>query len=537
MVSLRITSITSSGGETIDIPDSGVTCIVGSNNVGKSRFLRDIRDLLTQATANSATVGSVNIRLKGDTEEAVLAWLEGNYAKNLETPGNYFAPFSGGEWIDAHGFYESLTANDVGEDVTVDSEHGMGFLGRFFIHHTGAGSLAEFSSQQIGHPQFIGPEVPLADVYADGDLEAELARLAERHFDTPLVLDRANGIVSLRVGRVTSDIPTYDRPSKAYARELRAMPPLADQGDGLKSFLGLAILLMTKRLHVLLVDEPEAFLHPAQARALGRWLANDAAERGAQVIVATHDRDLVLGMVESESSAEVTIVRVAREGNRNHLTQLRSDKVRTVWNDPVHRYSNVLQGLFHRRVVICESDSDCRFFGAALDYLGESTDRRVFTDDVLFVPSGGKDRIPKVAHALTGLKVEAVALIDFDALDSKSLIRSIVDQVSEGWTADMESAWRTFANAMNGGNLWSKAKNLGINVVPAGEATEACERLLVLLRAANVLVVPIGEMEDFDRSIIRSHGADWVSGALEKGLHTTSADVHDFLKSIIEVTK
>ena len=46
---------------------------------------------------------------------------------------------------------------------------------------------------------------------------------------------------------------------------------------------------------VLLIDEPEAFLHPPQARRLAAALARTAKSLGRQVILATHSTDIIQG--------------------------------------------------------------------------------------------------------------------------------------------------------------------------------------------------------------------------------------------------
>ena len=49
--------------------------------------------------------------------------------------------------------------------------------------------------------------------------------------------------------------------------------PLKRQGDGMRSFASVVLhLLATVTPSILMLDEPEAFLHPPQARLLGTSL-------------------------------------------------------------------------------------------------------------------------------------------------------------------------------------------------------------------------------------------------------------------------
>ena len=62
---------------------------------------------------------------------------------------------------------------------------------------------------------------------------------------------------------------------------------------------------------VMLIDEPEAFLHPVLARKLGVKLTELASERDANVLASTHSADFLMGCVES---GNVKVVRLTYSG-------------------------------------------------------------------------------------------------------------------------------------------------------------------------------------------------------------------------------
>lgn len=81
-------------------------------------------------------------------------------------------------------------------------------------------------------------------------------------------------------------------PAAGYLTALRALPLLEQQGDGMRSYMGLLLHILGGAHQITLIDEPEAFLHPPQARLLGRTLANRSVGR-QQVFLATHSVDVV----------------------------------------------------------------------------------------------------------------------------------------------------------------------------------------------------------------------------------------------------
>ena len=523
----RVRNMTGTGGDTVGLAESGVTCIVGSNNVGKSQALRDVLALLTYPTAQTVAVNELDLVHPGTAADAIAAWIPTVAAPQATQPGMppSYTPMHGGQTMQLGQVQGHLQ----------QSETSLGAAAGFFAWHASAGSLLSFATGSLGMSPGLAAASPLGRVFRDGALEAELSALSQTVFGLPLLLDRINGDVRLRVGQVDVPVPPLDRPTIEYAEAVATLPALESQGDGVKSFLGLALTVVAGHAQILLIDEPEAFLHPAQARALGRWLSAEAVRRDVQVIVSTHDRDLVLGLLDGGPTSVVSVLRVTRTAAGNRFHQLPAGDLAAVWSDPVLRYSNVLQGLFHRRVIICEADADCRFYGAVLDDLAQASASRAQTDDVLFVPSGGKQRVGALAAALVRLGVTADAVLDFDVLRQRQDVRGIVAALGASWSAEVDGDYVAVSRALNDGSLWDVAKRQGLDSLPDGEPYSAGKRLLATLYSIGVHLVPIGEMEGFDRSI-GLHGAGWVSSALAANGHKTCQLARDFVLGILERT-
>lgn len=218
-----------------------------------------------------------------------------------------------------------------GSQITADTfrihfsmhPNSLGAGWEFFLKHWSAGALSSFASTSLGHVGHGTPiSSPLHLVFRDGELEQTLSDLAYEVFGEQLTLDRVNMDVRLRMGKVDVPIPLFSNPITEYAIAVAALPSLEEQGDGVKSFLGIALAVVTGNSQMLLIDEPEAFLHPGQARALGRWLGVQAKMRDIQVVVSTHNRDFVLGLLDGGDQSDVRIVRIVRNGNINRFHEL-----------------------------------------------------------------------------------------------------------------------------------------------------------------------------------------------------------------------
>ena len=136
---------------------------------------------------------------------------------------------------------------------------------------------------------FAGGELPLA----------ELRTAFKDAFGIDIALDWAT--MKRWYLMVGSDFGAIPNDRLALAGLLKDARPLDLQGDGYRSFAGVVLAMLTFADRLLLLDEPDAFLHPAQARALGRWLATHAKKISAQVLLATHSADFLWGVISANA--------------------------------------------------------------------------------------------------------------------------------------------------------------------------------------------------------------------------------------------
>jgi hypothetical protein len=317
--------------------------------------------------------------------------------------------------------------------------------------------------------------------------------------------------------------------------------------------MGILMSLIGGDQRVLLIDEPEAFLHPPQAQLLGKTLALSTPV-GKQVIAATHSSDIVIGALDTPD-APVTIVRITREDGVNHAAILPHDVLRDLWAHPMLRYSNVLDGLFHRGVVVCEGDADSLFYSAAVDHFLRT--RGLPASELLFTFSGGKSGLYKAATALRAVQVPVVLIADLDMVkDETEVGRSLAslgadpgpfldlrrqiaadvnssgpnprkefvqDRLTEilAGTPDGEPLLQHTIDAikklLRSTNPWDALKVAGVAAL-AGDPLARTRELISRARDVGLLILEVGELESFDRAI-PGHGAEWVASALENGVH------------------
>lgn len=316
--------MTFSAGDKVPLPESGVLLVVGPNNVGKSLALRDITALFTNPQSPHAptkVISSIDVHKSGDVS-AFEQWLD-THARRREPPGQprtYSRPNVGRmEWNTLQANWQS--GPPFHQAAALFHAH-LGPGDRLGL--LGSSGLWDVASEEPNHPlQFMYDTVGLEEAVRAASVEA---------FGLPLFVNRYAGAqIHLQLGEPPE--PTPPPPPVELVRQLASRPHAQEQGDGIRSFMGILLTLLTGDQKVLVIDEPEAFLHPPQAKLLGRKLAL-ASDEGKQIIAATHSADIVIGALEAPNTA-VTIVRVTREGDVNRASVLGHEQLRELWSDPV----------------------------------------------------------------------------------------------------------------------------------------------------------------------------------------------------------
>jgi hypothetical protein len=204
---------------------------------------------------------------------------------------------------------------------------------------------------------------------------------------------------------------SFDEPTVSYMRDATRIEAFS---DGVKAFCGLMMHMHVGLPRVIVVDEPEAFLAPPLAHALGREMAVGAMTEGKQVFVATHSSHFLMGAIAT--GAAVNIVRLTYDGTTARARLLPSSELSTMMYDPMLRSANVLSALFFRGAIVGEADGDRAFYQECNERLISADDGRA-CGDTLFLNANGKDVIPTIVGPLRRLGIPAASIVDLDVLN------------------------------------------------------------------------------------------------------------------------
>jgi AAA domain, putative AbiEii toxin, Type IV TA system len=534
-------------GTAVEPPPNGVVVFVGPNNAGKSTALGELTGFATQARF---TYNNRDNRVFGGGSLAVpelslwREWLTQFIDDTTPVPMGQLPGT-----VTLRNWNTQLVARPDETHAWLPNSPNVHQLQGFLISQGPQPQAFDGAAPDVyGMPNaLMGMDNPqIQRLFLDPAIEARLRSLSENIFGVPIALNRYGRTASLHFG----EIPVLQAPStKEEIDQLLAVPRVSEQGEGVRALLALAIGLEIGREPLVFLDEPDAHLHPPQARGAGAFVAERA--KRSQVFVSTHSMDFLLGLLQGD--VPVTVIRLDRAAESQSVAVLGQEQLLEAWADPAVRFSGGLGGIMHKGVVLCEADGDSMYYETALDHLREGK-----AHDLRFVQTGGKQALKKLITALRPLGVPIIAIGDFDLLREWSHVRDLyeatggdVAEIHDLWkkvdgqlnsrpevrtteqvldelrgtvadldtSAQYSSATRTRlvdALAMKGG--WTEGKAFGLDAVK-GDSHGSARQLLELLKGRGIYVLPFGELEDLHKEAPRNPKSAWLPYVLEHGLY------------------
>ncbi|NYT35809.1 ATP-dependent endonuclease [Allopusillimonas soli] len=225
------------------------------------------------------------------------------------------------------------------------------------------------------------------------------------------------------------------------------------------------------RTTLLLIDEPELYLHP-QAIEVVRAALNRLAGDGYQIVITTHSANMIS---RSDAPNTLLIRRSAAEGTKCYPRM--QDAVKTAIDDADHQsealfaLSNSNKILFSERVVITEGKTERTILPAIFyDVLGVTPGE----DKIGLVDIGGTPNIPDTMKVLRAMGVPCKAIVDLDFAFRIAPIKGLLDPAH----ADLAACKTILGQLRNDGHVGLDADGLPTkhNGVPAAVAYEMLAR-------------------------------------------------------------
>lgn len=554
--SISIEKIKFNDETSIEFKNDDIVLLVGANNVGKSRTLKDLKDDLNDLSKPRVIVDEIvykssdfsSSQLKNYFEKNIIKDSWENYNVFIDENQSYcFSASSFTDNVDEKQFYKALFSflstesrlnitRPITFNTTVDNRS-LTIMKGLESDSKSINTLNKVL--QMG----FGKSVEVYEEYRDGTL-----------------------VKKYKIGKSTNIITAINSNRRDNLNLLKDMEDLHSQGDGIRSAVAILSSLIVNNHSLFLIDEPETFLHPPQARLLGKNIV--ALSKQKQCFISTHSIDFIKGVLEADSS-RVKIIKIDRLENENKFNLVDNDSVAEIANDKNLRYTNILDGLFYDRLVLCENESDCKFYSAILENLNLA-----LYQNTLFCAVGGKDQFKKVVPLLKKLNIQYFIIADIDLINNKDNLKQLVNSIEPNCYDQIDACHKKFIEEFEKGmnsqvktqqvikteinqlftadkympdaiakgikdilkniSSFKLLKSGGKNILPQGECVDLFNQLKEFLNEHKVFILECGEIERFVPEV-GGHGNAWVEKTFAR-YDDLNDDVYNEVKGFIEKT-
>jgi len=521
---------------------ASVNVFIGPNHSGKSLLLSELYDGIRQDVKSRWKVlDSVSFVAIEDAErERLMEELRGLVQPSIQHPGT--VEVHRGLWTGNFGkaAFEShlsklQTCRSIGENE----------LARLFIL---AGNVLKLDGgERLGMLRACGREGPRIGRYGQllsrlfyQDRQRKITQdIIHDAFGCYLVIDPLDQNFEAKISTTAPLLASERSLSEEAVAFYGQATKIDEMSDGVRAFCGMIASVVASDAKLILIDEPEAFLHPALCSKLAKELCRTAIANNQQLYVATHSAAFLMGCVQA--GVDLNIVRLTYRNRAATSRLLQQEKLVPLMRQPLLRSVGALTGIFYESVVVTESDSDRAFYDEINHRCLNSHDSRGIAD-TLFLNAQNWQTTARIVAPLRQLGVAAAAIVDADIL---------LEGNSQAFQTLMEAAGMPPASRTSLGQLRGQlhtimkpiAKTLKENGVSCvtGDERHDLENFIGQLAKYGVFVVPVGELEcwlpDLQRNVW-SGKSEWLLNTFEamgedssssQYLNPSSGDVWEFL--------
>lgn len=517
-----------------------ITVFVGPNNSGKSKLLLEIEDFCKKGKINTKDVILSDLKFSEiiDKENEIQKHtLVPSINESLAPNQIIFGDSKVRNKIDKSHLYQYLS------DIESFREYFCSFYLSFNTLLLGGGNRINLIKEQQAGDLQGQPQNILQVLFQNNTKRKEVRRIVFDAFQKCFVVDPTKlGYLRIRLSETSpiDDIQERGIHQDAVDFHKKALD-INLASDGVKAFTGIITTIIAGDPRVILIDEPEAFLHPSLASNLGKEVSNSVNGSFKSLFVSTHSANFLMGCIQS--GVPINIIRLTYSNDSPTARILPSDKVLKLMRHPLLRSTGVLNGLFYEYVIVTEADADRAFYQEINERL-LSFDPSKGIPNCLFLNAQNKQTIHEILRPLREMGIPCAAIVDVDVVKEggtvwTSLLSSAsIPEVTIQATALSRSAIKSRFDA-KGVNFKT---NGGVDVLGSVDK-EACNNLFDQLDEYGIFPVRKGELESWLKGLgaTASHSPDWLIEIFEKlGEDPTTinyvkpsiGDVWDFMTKI-----
>ncbi|HAY3508429.1 ATP-dependent nuclease [Elizabethkingia anophelis] len=528
----------------LTIPVTPITVFVGPNNSGKSKVLREIEAYCRETKGHPSNLILDKLFLSSldwnDLErELNQLKVDAVPSENIYDNNIIISKISPQHNMGIRMQLSPSSMKDESENPNLrPTIYYKKYLDLFTLRLDGTNRLNLLNEREAGDLLKV-PSSHLSQLFINNPLRLQVRKIVFDAVGRYFVIDPTH-LGMLRV-RLSDNEPKSEQEERGLGEESinfhKKALSIESASDGLKAFTGIISTILAGDPKITLIDEPEAFLHPALANILGKEIGNSLRNSIKRLFVATHSSNFLMGCIQS--GIPLNIVRLTYKDGNSTARLLPPDKILHIMRHPLLRSTGVLNGLFFESVVVCEADSDRAFYQEINERLLSENDKRAISN-CLFINAQNKQTVWDIVKPLRELGIPTAGIVDIDVIKeggvvfTKLLTGAFIPELNRQFFNNQRQVlYDTFKS------LDKDFKRDGGIKLLVGENREACNNFFEQLTDYGVYIVKNGELESWLKNLgASSHGSNWLINIFEKMgenpddinyLKPSNGDVWDFI--------
>lgn len=494
----------------LTLAEPGITVFIGPNNSGKSQALREIQHWAHGAQGGVIIESIITNDLSQNAQKIVENLIaEAGLSHDIDSDFNFN--------IQRANTTYGLSKNSILGILKSNGSQTHRPLMMPSILLDGTTRLTLTHSRALG--SLLPPTSTAARLIVNDKARRKLQKIFFEALNKYLIIDGSTnpGQASFKLS-IEKPSPAVERSFTDEAIEyFKKAHPIESMSDGIKAFGGILIELFAGDPTILIIDEPEAFLHPSLAFSLGREICrpNDESIQ-KNVFVATHSAAFLMGCIQSGS--HLNIVRLTHADGVSTARMLSAADLSVLMRNPLMRSTSAIEALFYDYVIVTEGDVDRAFYDEINQRLTSENDPRGIIN-CLFLRAQNKQTVADIVKPLRALGIPAVGIVDVDIYAEGGQVWSkfVSSAGMDEATAHGSSALRGKVNEAFKATGVAKPKEKGGVGILDAQNRQGADSLFDLLAEYGMFVVRHGEVEDWLPIEPRSsvHGPEWLIKTFE----------------------
>jgi hypothetical protein len=256
----------------------------------------------------------------------------------------------------------------------------------------------------------------------------EINVVIERLTGLNIYLSKVNTKWSLFTGQkeIIQDLIVKKFTEEQEVTHLEACQKITEEGSGYRNIIVVVVAVLVYQDTRLLLDEVETYLSSSDAYSLGKWLGTMVVDDNNHYTISTHSSHFLSGLIDGiyektksitpkpDNSTQVktsgnkryqkkkddddhkkmiddgvsktlTVLRLNRNNSQFYFWKIDNESLIQTIEKPVPSAPRIIEGLFYKYTIICESDKDRLYYhtqmkrvGIRVEKYNMSTERRNF---------------------------------------------------------------------------------------------------------------------------------------------------------------